>query len=255
MTGTPPVEFDIQPDCAGPADAWLRPRLQMRLRPSDVPIRTTRAKLGGQPVWLDQPTWPVSCGLGIPMMFVGQFPIPGEQALLAYLFATDDPGAAAETYDAEGGENALLVQPGGRVPAFVATTDRVAGPSLWRHGVTWEEHIPVELAVDLVPFDPASEAVLDAEIARQDFERSGLPPQLRDATDIHIIPPYSYMGGRVHQWQPDLRNILGNWRFFFQLDGSEGWEPDEPYALNFGGGTGYAFLSPDLREGRFFWDR
>ena len=28
----------------------------------------------------------------------------------------------------------------------------------------------------------------------------------------------------------------------------------DAFALNFGGGTGYAFLSPDEREGRFYWD-
>jgi hypothetical protein len=44
------------------------------------------------------------------------------------------------------------------------------------------------------------------------------------------------------------------WRFFFQLDGCEGWDDDEPYTLNFGGGTGYAFISEDGLEGRFYWN-
>ncbi|WP_432825170.1 hypothetical protein [Dactylosporangium sp. CA-092794] len=48
--------------------------------------------------------------------------------------------------------------------------------------------------------------------------------------------------------------IEAGWRFFFQLDGGDGSGPEDPYALNFGGGTGYAFVSPDRREGRFFWD-
>jgi hypothetical protein len=43
-------------------------------------------------------------------------------------------------------------------------------------------------------------------------------------------------------------------RFFFQLDGDDGWGPGDRYALNFGGGTGYGFLSQDRCEGRFFWD-
>ena len=29
----------------------------------------------------------------------------------------------------------------------------------------------------------------------------------------------------------------------------------EPYALNFGGGTGYVCLSHAEREGKFLWDR
>jgi hypothetical protein len=43
------------------------------------------------------------------------------------------------------------------------------------------------------------------------------------------------------------------WRFFFQLDGREGWDGG-PCALNFGGGTRHAYLSHDEREGRFLWD-
>jgi hypothetical protein len=31
-------------------------------------------------------------------------------------------------------------------------------------------------------------------------------------------------------------------------------DPTSPYALNFGGGTRYAFISADGLKGRFFWD-
>jgi hypothetical protein len=62
------------------------------------------------------------------------------------------------------------------------------------------------------------------------------------------------MGGKIRQWQPSYMAVDTDWRFFFQLDGGEGSGPDDPYALNFGGGTGYGFLSQDQREGRFFWD-
>jgi hypothetical protein len=60
------------------------------------------------------------------------------------------------------------------------------------------------------------------------------------------------VGGRPKFFQPYIE-LAGDWRFFFQLDDCEGWG-DDLYALNFGGGTGYAFLSPDEREGRFYWD-
>ena len=43
-------------------------------------------------------------------------------------------------------------------------------------------------------------------------------------------------------------------QLFFQLDGCEAWDDNEPYTLNLGGGTGYAFLSEDGLEGRFYWD-
>jgi hypothetical protein len=194
------------------------------------------------------------------MKFVGQIPVPGEPLRLAYLFITED-GAIGESYPAthgaDAGENALLVQPGGRIPACVTVTDIATGPSLWRRGVTWNDRIPVELAVDLARLDPAVEAVLDAEIAMQEAEHVGalLDLQGRDEVTTDHIPTYSYIGGKVHLWQPSVFEVDADWRFFFQLDGGEGWGPHDLYELNFGGGTGYGFLTQDRREGRFFWDR
>ncbi|MEO3745066.1 hypothetical protein [Plantactinospora sp. B5E13] len=251
-----PASPRVQTGCAGPVDAWLLPRLQMRFRPVSTAADPPVARLGGQPAWLATPTWPLSRALNSPMRFVGQFPVPGPESRIAYLFVADDDNGMVETFEPEAGENALLVQPGGVVPDFVTVTDAATGPSLWRRGATWQDRVPVQLAVDLTPMDPAAEAVLDAEIDRRQAEDGDLLDDLSDldgsATDP--IPPYSYLGGRMHLWQPHLPQLAGDWRFFFQLDGGEGQGPDDPYALNFGGGTGYALLSPDRREGRFFWD-
>jgi hypothetical protein len=119
-------------DGTGPGDrqdglygtAWLAPRLQMAFRPAASPVCGPVAKLGGQPTWLERPCWPWSAGLRAPMMFVGQFPLPGDNVPMAYLFITDDPDATAETFDPESGENALLVQPGGRVAGRPYRTSR-----------------------------------------------------------------------------------------------------------------------------------
>ncbi|WP_329259758.1 hypothetical protein OG417_23170 [Actinoallomurus sp. NBC_01490] len=227
----------------------VTPRSRMAFRPATAPIREPVAKLGGQPVWLDRPCWPVSRELGTPMMFAGQFPIPGEEQAMAYLFVTDDPDGVAATYEPEGGENALLVQPGGRVPEFLAVAGAPTGPSLWRRGATWVERLPVELHVDLAPLGPAEERALDEQIAALDAERDGV---FLDAAGTDASPPGGYVGGRPRFWQP-VSEMPAPWRFFFQIDGAEGWDGD-PYALNFGGGTGYAYLAPDRREGRFFWD-
>ena len=54
-------------------------------------------------------------------------------------------------------------------------------------------------------------------------------------------------------WQPWTTRMDDHWRFFFALDDAEGWDGDE-YALNFGGGTSYAFLSTDELEGKFLFD-
>ena len=240
-----------EPDTVHPqlTDVLFADRLELSFHPARAPIREPRAKLGGQPVWLGAPTWPVSRELGVPMCFVGQFPIPGSGGRIAYLFVTDDPDGAVLSSEPDGGENALLVQPDGRIPEFLTVTADATGPSLWRRGVHWDDHVPVELHVDIAELDPAEEAALEAEIAAQEAEISGLALEI---PETEVLSPRSYVGGKPCFWQPHIV-LAPPWRFFFQLDGAEGWD-DDPYALNFGGGTGYAYLSEDGAEGRFYWD-
>jgi hypothetical protein len=236
---------------AGPYDAWLQPRAEMIFRPTSHPIRTPVAKLGGQPAWLAEPYWPVSAATGEPMTFVGQFPLPGPDRRMSYLFLTQDAESIAETYEAEAGENALLIQPGGRVPSFVAGHPERTGPALWRRGAEWEHRIPVEMYVDVVPPHAGIEAAFERDYAFQRAERQGDNIPLDDVYSVEICR--SYVGGPPLMWQPSTTHLGEGWRFFFQLDGGEGWH-DDAYALNFGGGTGYAFLSDDELEGRFYWD-
>ncbi|SNT49903.1 hypothetical protein SAMN05421812_107260 [Asanoa hainanensis] len=205
---------------AGPLDKWLKPRRSLSWRPSANPIDRPVPKLGGQPVWLDEPFWPVSAQFGIPMTFVGQFPLPGPEPRMSYLFLTQDELYLAATFMAEGGENALLVQPGGRIPSFVEGVAERTGPTLWRRGDQWEDRVPVELELDLGPRKRGS---------------------------------HNYVGGKPRMWQEWDDELDASWRFFFQLDHGDGWDGDA-FALNLGGGSGYAFLSADQREGRFLWD-
>jgi hypothetical protein len=163
---------------AGPYDAWLLPRREMAWRHSSRSIRAPLAKLGGQPFWLDDPFWPLSSGYGSPMTFVGQVPLPGPDLGLSYLFITQDDDATAEVYEAEGGENALLVQPGGRIPSFLAGTSDRTGPTLWRRGADWEDHIPVELHVDLHAPAADTDLAFEREYGHQQATRREffLPP-------------------------------------------------------------------------------
>ncbi|MER7707691.1 hypothetical protein ABTX81_32925 [Kitasatospora sp. NPDC097605] len=107
----------------GPYDVAFLPRQQMTLRAAEQPVSDPVAKLGGQPVWLDEPAWPVDPASGRPLVFIGQFPIPGDELRLAYLFLDEEDlimgGDAPET-----GEAVLLVQPDGRIPSF-GCTDRI----------------------------------------------------------------------------------------------------------------------------------
>ncbi|WP_198012416.1 hypothetical protein [Promicromonospora sukumoe] len=241
---------------AGACDAWLTPRLGMFFRPAAEPITTAEAKLGGQPVWLETPQWPLSRTDGAPMMFIGQFPVPQSDGRIAYLFMSAEGSGLRETWDSEAGENAVIIQPGGRVPDVVRTADTATGPTLWTRGPTWDDEVPVELHVDLTPLDPATDRILDAKVAEGDAERRGLYLDPDEEVDESADVTRSYVGGAPVFWQPHLPAVPPDsmsWRFFLQLDGAEGID-DDPYALNFGGGTAYVFLSRYTLEGRLTWD-
>ncbi|ACU73192.1 conserved hypothetical protein [Catenulispora acidiphila DSM 44928] len=234
---------------AGPYGAGVTPRLAIATKPSPAPITTPDTKLGGQPVWLAAPAWPLDRVSGEPMRFIGQFRVPGAGVRLAYLFITDEDGDAT-TAEPFGGRNALIVQPDGRVPAGIEVTATATGPTLCTRGRSWNEYVPVELLGEHVELAPAQEAALDADIAYDDAFRRGEPSQLPDGGEY----PCSYVGGRARYPQAHLPLPLDeSWDFFLQLEDGEGWD-GEPYALNFGGGYGFLFLSADDREGAFFWD-
>src|SRR5262245_59266815 len=84
------------------------------------PITDPVTKFGGQPVWMQDPCWPLSRAYGTPMQFVCQVALAldlfgGLESSMAYLFVTDDfeHGYRADIVDQEGRENAVLLQPGG----------------------------------------------------------------------------------------------------------------------------------------------
>ena len=101
------------------------------------PVTEPVLKLGGQPVWLAEPQWPLSLEYGEPMTFIGQFPVADG---LAYLFMTRADDYAPYAAEPEGGENAVIIQPGGRLmmlrrtvrddPAPQATTAQADGPTI-----------------------------------------------------------------------------------------------------------------------------
>ncbi|MCA6090915.1 hypothetical protein LE181_01805 [Streptomyces sp. SCA3-4] len=207
---------------AGPYDAAFLPRCRMALRAAGQPAIEPVAKLGGAPCWLSDPTWPLDPDSGEPLVFVGQFLVPGSDKRLAYLFLHEDDRIWGGI-GTEDGDAVLLIQPGGRIPSHaVIGPPGTRGRSLWRWGPD-ETEVPVEWYVDLVPApeDEADQA------------------------------PEEYVGGvadYAHHAQIDAP-----WQFFFRLTDC-GEAEDDPYFLNFGYGYGYAFLSPDGGEGRFFWE-
>ncbi|MFF9457683.1 YwqG family protein [Streptomyces flaveolus] len=71
------------------------------------------SKFGGQPVWLQEPAWPVNAQTGEPLVFIGQFRVPGDEVRLAYLFLVEDDGVMG--MDPTSGEADVLIQPDGPV--------------------------------------------------------------------------------------------------------------------------------------------
>ncbi|MFB7191006.1 hypothetical protein ACFC0C_36280 [Streptomyces sp. NPDC056178] len=118
----------------GPYDAAFLPRRQIVLRAPERPITDPVAKLGGDPVWLSEPTWPVDPRTKVPLVFVGQFPIPGDELRLAYLFLHEED-ICMGGMDPEAGDGVLLVEPDGRIPSFaVIGSPGTHGRTLWRWG-------------------------------------------------------------------------------------------------------------------------
>lgn len=81
-----------------------------------APILAPVTKLGGQPVWISEPQWPLSRALGAPMRFIGQFALAPDlfgscEAQLAYLFMTDTDIFVNGTWLPDGGENASSFSP------------------------------------------------------------------------------------------------------------------------------------------------
>jgi len=266
------------------------PRLTIRkFVAAQQPIREQTTKFGGQPVWLDKPQWPLSRTLGIPMQFICQIALdpsifgelPGR---MAYLFMTDDERIGAKTSEANGGENAVIIQPGG--VCRVQTIERSTGPTLERTETTIIERSiqPDPGSVSCPQTPPGKEVfecaamgpnrVLETVYRRHPCEyavvlESGVDPQIpyRSGGDGWEVLEQYYPDPKVME---DILNALAEnkiggtpefiqaveypdeertWKLLLQFDG----EIEGQTLVNFGTGTGYAFISSDGREGGLIW--
>ncbi|WP_099222215.1 DUF1963 domain-containing protein [Listeria costaricensis] len=99
-----------------------------------------QTKFGGQPDWLTSPEWPVSTAWGKrPMKFIGQIRLDEiyddiNEVVMAYFFMTQPIDKEDDFFDPDiifpdGGENAVIVQPDGRIPNFIEVSDSAVGPT------------------------------------------------------------------------------------------------------------------------------
>jgi hypothetical protein len=149
-------------------------------------------------------------------------------AQMAYLFITDDEEDFVDgTYEPDGGENAVVLQPGS-----------FAGPKLdISEGPTLRGMVEKPGSDRLVP-EPC-----EFEVTLAYGEDSGAVGQ--DDQDGYE----NKVGGRPTFLQGEEYPQGGPWRLLLQLDSAS-----VPFDINFGdAGVGYAFISETGTEGKFLW--
>lgn len=212
-------------------------------RPSPTPITEPVTKLGGQPVWLGEPCWPLSKALGEPMRFIGQFVIYPEifgacEARMAYLFMTESDTDIDGTWIPDGGENAVILQPG--VWSGSSAPLR-KGPTLseriFDEKRALVEESPREYAVELRPDNDPE------QLDESEFEASG------NWDRFCAYVEESKIGGTPAFLQHPEYPDAGMWRLLVQINSTI-----VPAGPNFGdAGIGYAFLSEDMQTAKFLW--
>jgi len=212
----------------------------LRFVQASAPITAAVTKFGGQPVWLEAPTWPLSRKLQRPMQFVGQIELLPEvfgdiEGRMAYFFMTIDD-EVSDTWDPDAGETAIIVQPG----------DKPLQPCD-------ASHVGPELAFDsrYQGMDPAGlcEFTVDLNIISEpDYVPEDQLFQ-RPAAEIDAVSKRwraQKIGGAPYWWQAE-QFPYADARLLFQFnDGGA-----VPFYVNFGAGTGYGFLNPSGTQGQF----
>jgi len=213
----------------------LKKKYTISFHPTSVPITEPITKFGGQPVWLAEPEWPLSKETGEPMRFICQVALYPEifghvEGKIAYIFMTDGEDYVDGTWEPEGGENAVIIQPNG---ANGASKPLDTGPSLYemkeQEGEGLLQSVPCEFAVELKLGD--------------DPER-GFEDDLDGAAYEEVK-----IGGTPIFLQGEEYPEGDDWRLLLQLDSAS-----VPFYVNFGdAGVGYAFISNDGRKGKLLW--
>jgi hypothetical protein len=147
------------------------------------------------------------------------------EAKVAYLFMTDDEEYVDGTWEPDGGENAIILQPGDNK---LSTNGLTNGPSLYEMIETpsRDRLIPrdFECSVKLLEFAETESQSDDLEIKNK---LRGTPVFLQ------------------YEEYPSSEK----WNLLIQLDSS-----NVPFSINFGdAGIGYGFISADGMRAKFLW--
>ena len=212
----------------------------IRYKEVDEPINEHVTKFGGQPVWVDDIQWPISRRGGFPMRFLCQirlenYMFPSVKARMAYVFMTDDYDNYIDfTWEPDGGENAVILQPGGS--SIVETKEIVDGPSLTKSvkipGEKYLRQKPCEFAVELIEEDDIEFVSIDSlgDISDEEY----------DEFYDRDTPYQTKIGGSPFFMKDEEFPFEVPTALLMQLD-----ENAAPFTLNFAGGIGMVFLSKD----------
>ena len=194
-------------------------------------IKNPITKFGGDPVWLEEPSWPTSKSTGNPMCFICQIAIDqsiflGAQGKVAYIFMTDEEEYVDGTWDPESGENAVIIQPG---KVFEIDVKDI------RTGPTLESEYDVEFS----KVNDIATAKLD-EMFENDEESYYKALESMGGNKIGGIPVF--LQGEEF---PDG----DDWVLLLQLDSTR-----VPFYINFGdSGIAYVFINKNGNKGKLLW--
>ena len=212
---------------------------------SRKPISGFVTKFGGQPSWAGEPQWPLSKSTGKPMRFICQIVIDPQMfhpasAQMAYLFMTDGEDYVDGTWEPDGGENAVILQPGQN---RADTQSLKEGPTLYRmvKKPFHKELVPeaCEFSVILKP-EEDPDFVDEAEIFEWEEAKQ----------DAHAVKLQgNKIGGTPGFIQRPEFPGPGKWSLLLQLEMRK-----VPFFINLGDlGVGLVFLSEDGQTAKFLW--
>jgi hypothetical protein len=178
------------------------PRWSFELEAVDEPIVEPVSKFGGQPVWIGDPTWPLSVD-GAPATFLAQFTIPGRDGL-AYVFLDD---AFIQTA-ADIHWGVVIVHPG---PVSVPCVATPTGPTFWTDSTETPE--PKRYLSRRIPRQVESRIVLEAGLDFDDWDVLNLDPETSRDDDRD----WNKIGGNPRWLQGDETPDEPGWHFLFQF--------------------------------------
>jgi len=202
-------------------------------------------KFGGQPVWIDKPQWPLSEQTRNPMEFICQIALsddlfPGMEGKVAYVFMTEEEEYVDETWEPDGGENAIIIQPG---VTSAVVSEIVDGPSIKEYiEVKGYDRLQPKLKEFSVRLSIKDEPDFASEEIRDKWSESAFD-EYAQALDGNKI------GGTPIFLQGDEFPTDGEYKLLLQLDSTR-----TPFFVNFGdAGIAYAFINSEGTVGKFLW--